>query len=116
MTKPVENNQNTTAATDNLPAVSSAFGDDRNQYAYPSSKGMSGLGVASAICALCSFFLPILVFVSTGLGIAGLVRRRSDVLCWIGLVLSVIFLVYNIIVLAQFCGSPFMQEMLAGMM
>jgi len=114
VTKSVENNQNT--APDISPAVSPAFSEDRNQYAYPSSKGMSGLGVGSVICALCSFFLPILVFVAAGLGIAGLVRRRSDPLCWIGLVLSVVFLVYNIIVLAQFCGSSAMQEMLAGMM
>lgn len=99
-----------------LPTVSSAFGEEDNRYAYPSSRGMSGLGVGSVVCALCSFFCLITGFVSIGLAIAGLVHRRRDVLCWIGLGLSVAFLAYNIVSLVQLCGSSAFQDMMAGMM
>ncbi len=96
--------------------ISPAFGEDSNRYAYPASRGMSGLGVGSVICALCSFFCMITGFVAIGLGIAGLVRRRGDVLCWVGLVLAAGFMAYNIATLVQLCSGTQLQDIMSGMM
>lgn len=89
-----------------------AFGEDRNAYAYPSARGMSGYGVASILCALCSFFCMLTVFAGIGLGIAGVARRRSDILSWVGIVLSVAFLIYNIVTLVQVCSNPAAMDFL----
>ena len=95
--------------------ASEAFGEDRNVYAYPSSRGLSGYGVASTICGLCGIFFPLTIFAGIGIGIAGVARRRSDVLSWVGIVLSVLILVLDIFTMVKVCSDPnamgFMQQM-----
>jgi len=105
--------ENTSSAAESVP---SAFGRDDNNYAYPSAKGMSGFGVGSIICALCSFFCLLTAFVGIGLGIAGLVRSRKDVLSYIGIALSAGFLIYNIVTLVTLCSSGRLQDIMASMM
>ena len=99
---------------ENVYNASDAFGADPNSYAYPSSKGLSGYGVASIICGLFGFFCMLTVFAGIGIGIAGIARDRRDVLSCIGLVLSVVFLIVNIVSLVRFCGSGISSDIFAS--
>ena len=81
-----------------------------------SPQGISGLGVSSALCALCSYFVLLSAFFGIALGVAGLMRSRRDVLCWIGIALSAAFLISGFITMARLCGSPELESVLYGAM
>lgn len=75
-------------------------------------RGLSGLGVASAVCGLCSYFFLLSSFAGIAFGTMGLMRSRRDVLCWIGVALSVAFLISGIVTMVRLCGSPGLESML----
>ncbi|MBE6758923.1 MAG: hypothetical protein E7554_02390 [Ruminococcaceae bacterium] len=77
-------------------------------------QSISGLGVTSAVCALCSYFFLLSAFFGIAFGVVGLMRRRRDVLCWAGIILSAIFLVSGIVTMARLCGSPELESILMG--
>lgn len=79
-----------------------------------SPRGLSGLGVSSAVCALCSYFFLLSAFFGIVLGALGLMRSRRDVLCWIGVILSAIFLISGFITMARLCGSPELENLMSG--
>lgn len=79
-----------------------------------SPRGLSGLGVSSAVCALCSYFFLLSAFFGIALGALGLMRSRRDVLCWVGIILSVIFLIIGFVSMARLCSSAEMESLLSG--
>jgi len=82
----------------------------------PAARGLSGLGVSSVVCGLCSYFFLLSAFFGIALGVLGLMRNRRDVLCLIGTILSVVFLISGIVSMVRLCGSPGMESMLSGSM
>ncbi len=79
-----------------------------------SAQGLSGLGVSSAVCALCSYFFLLSAFFGIALGAIGLMRSRRDILCWFGIVLSVVFLISGFVSMVRLCGSPELESVLSG--
>lgn len=78
-----------------------------------SPKGLSGLGVSSAVCALCGYFAPLFALAGIAFGITGLMRSRKDLLCWIGIALSAFFLISGIITMYRLCGSQELESILS---
>ena len=77
-------------------------------------KAMSGIGVSSVLCGLLSFLLPLAGFFGIGFAIRGITRDRRDILCYIGLCLSVVMLLVSISDISRVCSSTDASSLLGA--
>lgn len=79
---------------------------DRNESTAPSApKALSGFGAAGVVCGLFSYLFPLCALFGIGTAAAGIARDRRDWLSWVGLGLSVVMLIVNIIGIAKACSN-----------